>query len=285
MKKAIILLLLSASIQCCVAQQLLYPDYFLVYTNTPYLNDPSYIPETGKFNLNFSYKARRVSSDISTIVFSAEKIFRNDKGSNHLIRAIAFNEKEGPYISYPRGYLNYARSILLGKNISLYSGLSLGIAGVNFTLPSGGGSARFADGSIGVGIRIKSLRIGISSLQIFNSHGQAISQSLQLMRHFALSAEGAIKLNESYLLKYNTLIKFLPTIPDHYHAGLGISYQKIVETGLHYNHFRGITGFIAIQFFPNINPLYLNFGYTSAIFNKAGNYQEAYEISIRYSIN
>lgn len=262
----------------------IYPDNFSTYFNTLYLTDPSFVANSGNFTIGFSDKAKRISSDISTIGFHVEKIFRQKNNSAHLIRGIAWNEKEGPYIAYPRFYVNYARKISLGKYTALTAGVAFGFSGINFSTPSSSSSAKVPDGGIGLGFQFKKINMGVSSMQILNSTARALSLPVVLRRYYNLHLEANVNIKEKLEGRLYALYRHYTTMKEQYSLGLGLMYAKVAETGVMYQYNRGTTFFGGVQFFPELNPVYISFAYNTGLLSSLKSYNDYYEISIKYSI-
>lgn len=260
-----------------------YPDVFSSYFNDISLINPAYIPQEGRLELKAIYKFRRgLLSDISTFAASGSKYWNTDKNTSQAGRLIFQNEREGPYISSPKTYLNYALRLTLSSNTSLMTGLSLGFSGLSFTAPSGAGSVMLLDGGLGVILRHKKIDIGVSTLQMFNSEGVAISAPIRLQRYYNIHLTAEKSVTPALDLKGYFFLRNFNQIPDHLNAGGSILLQRFIELGGLYKYRRGISFFGALTISQDTNPLILSLSYNSSLLSSSPLWSDSFELGLQY---
>jgi len=286
MRIIFILILLSGCISLVKGQSApLYPNAFSGYFFNPYIVNPSYVPEQGNVSIAAYYRFRSgFFSDINSFLFSAEKIVRTKKGANHAIRLNIYNDREGPYISKPKAYLNYALKLPISSNSALFAGIALGVSSISFTAPSGAGSIILPDGNLGVGLKLHQVRMGLSSGQIFNSEGTIISSALKLERYYNVDFSIKQQLSAFWTINGYFYWRDFSGIPDEFSFSGSLEYNESLQFGGIYKWKQGISWLASVQINKEGNPLFISFIYNSAFLSTIPLWNDSYEIGIKYGI-
>lgn len=157
------------------------------YTNMAAVN-PAYIPVEGKGRFVAAHQSRTGPfRQISSQWFTGSLKSSQDQHAG-IFRVIVANHQQGPYISEPRGYINYAYQIKMKDDMHLSAGLMAGVAGIFYSAQSatGSGSATVPDGAVAMAWDWKGFLAGASLMQMFNSELSPITESNKLQRHIQL---------------------------------------------------------------------------------------------------
>lgn len=261
----------------------IYPDQFSSYFLNKSLLNPAYIHPDGNSEAIAQSKLRSgFYKDISTIAASAQKVFNTENNQWHSARLLFQNEKEGPYISTPRFYGNYAIRIGLGEKSDLSGGISLGLVNPNIRTPTKSVSTTLLDGSIGLLLRYSRVSAGFSSQQIFNNSSEGI-RSIKL-RRFYNSTIGAT-IVEGPFIKLNTYVLWIAysDLPSRFNGIVSILYNDWLEAGAGYQTRQGALFFASFTADrTGMHPLKISLLYNSVLFNTSNLLQEGVEISISY---
>lgn len=264
---------------------ILYPDVFSTYFYNMALVNPSYVPEEGNVDLMAVHKFRRgLLSDVSTFAATGQRAWRTEKKPTRVARLIFINEREGPYISSPKFYGNYAMQLPLSSEASLMAGVSLGFSGVNFSAPSGAGSLMLLDGGVGLGLKYKKINIGASSMQAFNSEGTVISSIIRLQRFYNINASGETSISPSLDLKGYFLWRSLTALPDQYILATSLFYRRFFEGGALYAWNKGASFFGALTLNPEENALFMSVTYNSGFLSSNPVWAGSLELGLQYRV-
>lgn len=224
-----ILLCLSSVCYDTIAQTNTYvPDAYQYFSQNYVLLNPSYIPEKGAYDFTVSHKFLAGQfKDISNTNFVASKNIRDEKKLQAL-RLLVGREQEGPYITVPRFGLSYGYALKVKSNLSLCSGIMLGSSGLYLSAPSVSSSYFLPDGSVGLGMRYKTLYVGASALQIFN----ASRPSFGLKRYYNMIVSHHWARGLHWVLKNETMASFVPGLSPELKYAFSLSYNESVDIGL-----------------------------------------------------
>jgi hypothetical protein len=263
----------------------LYPDVFSGFFLIPSSVNPSYVPEEGNVNLAAYYKFRAGAlSDVNSFLFMGEKIFRGEEAMTHAGRILVFNEREGPYISKPRGYFNYALELALAKEAFLNAGISLGFSSVNFSAPSASGSVFLPDGSLAVGFKVKNISASVVSAQVFNTEGVAASSAVRLARYYNFILSGEKELSPFWKINISAYWRKLPELNDQWYFSGLLQYHETLQAGIIYKYERGLSFPVKLGLNRNGNPLFISFIYNTGYLSKIPLWNNSYEIGIQYGV-
>lgn len=216
---------------------LYYKNYFLL---NPANTDTSYL-----YNIKLGNKSQTgIFKGVNNIYADLDMLLGQNTGKNLSYLGFQFlNRREGEFISKSRIYLRYGVKLQISEKSYVSTGLMGGM--VNYTFRSSqagaGGSSLVPDVNIGIWYFRKSLGIGISGQQLFNSKLRPVVQEFTLNRYVNIVLFTKFRLSEE--------IDFTPHLYYHYlsrkssgfmlagvflfnefvEAGGGIAYQ----TGFH----------------------------------------------------
>ncbi len=263
-----------------------YPDLFGAYFNNMPLVSPAYIPKDVKMNLNLSYKTRTGAlNKISTFNFAFSRVFNYTQKNNHLLRLYFYNEKDGPYIHKPRAYINYAYRITLAENLTVSTGLALGIAQTAFTAPSStaNGNSLSPDGSLGITLSYKKLDVGFAACQIFNSVVNPVVAPITYRRYFNTYINYTFKLSPFVNLKSGFLWRSLPTYQDDICLFGMLDYKDLISFGGCYNYSKSLSFVVSTNIRVGKESLLLSFVYNTPFFTKLPAWTDSVEINGGYN--
>ncbi len=264
-----------------------YPDILSLTLFNEALLNPGYISEEGRSDLFFGHKFQTGAlKDVSSSFFSADRTFRKESGMAQTLRLLFFNEKQGPYISKPRGYLNYAYQIPLRENLQVYAGAILGLAGAYYSVPgsSGNQATTLPDGGIGAGIKSDRFTIGAAALQMFNSSAQPYTATLVLGRYYHVHARYELPLGLDWKVKGQVLWRHLPATQDQGYVLACLSYVDRAQVGSIWRVGKGLTFFLALEPHYHEDRLLLSFAYNTAITGDTPAWQNSMEVNVGYRI-
>lgn len=263
-----------------------YPDVLSSYFYNMASINVGYIPSNGTADFAVGYKFHEGQlKKVNTLSFAAGKIFRSTKGNTQMLRVLVYNEQNGPYISSPKGYFNYAYEVKLGEETSCFAGLALGVAGVYFSAPTFSGATWMPDGSLGIGLRYRTLSLGASTLQMFNSSSSQLGDTYRLGRlyHFYGNLEQELGLDwkcNGYLLW-----RKLSATEDDLGVALSFTVREAFTLGSTLRYKAGMSFFTAFHLDARENKLLLALTYNAApIFTSLPTWQNSFEISLGYRL-
>lgn len=263
----------------------LYPDLYSQYDANMYLVNAAYVPNEIATELSAFYKFQQGAfKDVATMSFSAAKFFRNENESVHALRVSVFNEKQGPYISSPRGYAHYAYELPLGEETKLAGGLAMGFAGMNYTGVSTTGDVNvlMPDASSGIVFKFRTLHLGAAGQQLLNSKTKPFAGQIELKRYFHFHIGHELDLNENWKWKYYALYRLLPTIPHETVLGTSVVFREAIGLGSVYRSNGGIALYGEIALDSEKDKLKLIFNYNSSFFQLVPSFQNSIEIGVGY---
>lgn len=262
-----------------------YPDFISSYFYNMSLANPSYVPADVKadFALNYKFSTGAIK-DISTTSFSGAYVWGQENTSSHLARVQVHNEQEGPYINYPRTYLNYAYRLNTGEYTQLSAGVCLGGMGIFFSAPSATTSIFQPDASLGLGFRYKTLSLGASSFQIFNAAVEPLLATIRFARYYQGNVEWEKELGLDWKSKMYVLWRLLPEVQDDALFTLSVVYKESFTLGALYRKQVGMAFFTSLQLNSEGNPLLLSFTYNSPFVSPNPRFQNSMELGLAYAI-
>lgn len=261
-----------------------YPVFFSSFSQSKYLISPSYIPEKEKLELASNYRSLfGAFKKIATYSFSAARIFELSKNKRHAFRLNFYNEKEGSYINSPRFSANYALELPLTSQWKLTTGISIGLAGVYYSVPTiDEKSGMLPDGSLGIGTTYKNWEAHINSSQIFNASQNY--RSLKLSRYYQTIVVKKIPINESWQSKTQLVFRFLPESKNDTQLGTGICYKQIFEFGSTYKLNSGLSFYTLYDLCYDNDLIKVYIFYNSSAFKLNPKWQNSIELGFSYRL-
>jgi hypothetical protein len=284
----LLVLLIVIITPVCFSQQTsnyYFPDY---YSSTgldhiPLVN-PAWSDEDSRATFGSLYKSRTgILNEVASLTAYADVSLSRNKSFGQIARVLFHNEQEGPFISSPGFYGNYAVRVPLKEDISVSMGLAAGVASLSFTAASGSGRASVADGNAGMVFRFKKSEVGAASYQIFNSSMVAISSRLVFRRFWQFYAQSQRDINENFTIRGHLFWRPQP-LKDYANASAILSYRETVSMGAMYQLFRGTSFLTSFRLAKNSNPVIVNLTYNSLLFSPLNVPVSSFEVGLRYLV-
>jgi type IX secretion system PorP/SprF family membrane protein len=269
----------------CQVTNIVYPDLYTMYQANMYLVNPAYVPNEARTDLNAFYKFQvGAFKEVSTMNFSAAKVFRKESGSAQSIRITVLDEKQGPYISSPRGYANYGYELALGEETSLAAGLALGFVGQNYSGVSTTGSTNFylPDASAGLLFKWKQFNIGMASQQLLNSKTNTFYSQLELKRYYHFHLQHQVELGMNLKWNYYGMYRLFGTIPNELLVGTSLLLHDAIGLGVAVRSNSGISLYSEFMLDSERDRIKIIFNYNSPFFQLIPAYQSSIELGVGY---
>jgi len=265
----------------------MYPDFYTGYQmNMIYVN-PAYVPEEVHADFTASYRFQTGAfRQISTLSFTGGKIFRKEAGSAQALRLVLSNEKQGPYISTPRGYINYAYELPLSEEVSVSAGASAGLVQKYYsgTVATGNTNALLPDAALGIGLRMRQLELGLACQQILNSKSKSLSSIMEFRRHYQSYIHYLVRLSDQVGMRTTLLWRFLPTVQDEGMAGLAFVFKEAVSFGVIGRTNSECSFYGQFDIHSGMDVLRLYFFYNSPVLSPHQYVKTSMEIGVGYSL-
>lgn len=265
-----------------------YPDFVRGWQQTEALINP------GAFTLDSSYASVYALQKIRTgplkkigfkTALAELKAIKNQ--GVHSFRVILYSETEGPFISRPRWYGNYAYQMRLSNDFNVGLGVAYGYVQNRFEAPTAlNGNNTVSDGAIGLKVKYKELEFGASVLQLFNNAILTGSEvSLELTQYASFTTLYAINLTEKYRLVPAVNYRYLPEGKDDVLLTLEMVYNQYYAFGIIQEISKGVSFYLkSTRLFKDL-PLSFLFLYKTPLFANTPNSFNNYEIGVGYSLN
>lgn len=266
------------------AQNLLYPDIYSSFAINKAVLSPSYIPEEGNYGLSGVYKFKTGQANWALYDVNASLVSDLANNNKQLFRISFFNEKEGPYISSPRAYINYAYRISISKESSISAGVAFGFLSKQFSAPSstGAGNVMLPDGNTGLTFQYQSFQTSVAMYQLFGSEGKAIKATLRLNSYYQFYAEQIVILNEHWDLRPHMLLRILPEVTNQWIGGASLVYKKQLEVTTIYTQRRGVAFQAMLKIDNDYLPVTISVLYNSALFSQTPVWLNSTELGLSY---
>lgn len=232
MQRAFIILIAILPLLSKAQEIAIYPDVFTFLPENAALINPAYMVDSVTGTISAIHKARTGAfSKIATTGFIAEYRRQQQSGA-HAFRTVFINENEGPYIHRPRASLQYAYRLMLDKNTSLSSGLSLGAVRTNYTAPSATGTTNLTapDGNAGLVLTYRAVELGASVAQLFNSISSPINEEVIYRRFYHFFASYTHEISPYWEMK--TTINWRDQFATINHSELMLFFQYNQSAGI-----------------------------------------------------
>ncbi len=265
----------------------MYPDIYSSYSVNRVVLSPSYIPENGNYGVSGVYKFKPGEANIALYDISAMAVKNLDNNNKQLFRLSFYNEKEGPYISSPRAYGNYAYRISLSKETSLSAGIAMGFVSRQFSAPSatGVGNVFMPDANAGVEFSYKQFHASAAMYQLFQSEGTAIEAKLKLNSYYQVYCEQGVPLSDQWELKPQVLLRVLPEVTNQWLGGVTIDYKKMIMISSIYTQRRGVAFQAMVKIVNDYFPLTISVLYNSALLSQTPVWLNSTELGVSYLNN
>lgn len=272
----------------CYSQQIqnfYLPDY---YSSTALdhlaLINPAWTADEKRATLNSLYKSRSgLFNEVATITAYGDVLLNSKSNVGQVARVLFQNEKEGPYISSPKFYGNYAVKIPLREDLFLSAGLALGVASISFTAPSGMGKGSAPDVNAGLILKYRKTEIGAASYQLLNNSITAINSPLLFKRFYQFYFQSEKDLSEYLTLRAHLFYRPQP-YRDLGNAALLLCYKETIAFGGMYQYQRGTSFLASLYLNQSNNPIILNFSFNSLFLSNRLLTTGSYELGLQYRI-
>lgn len=264
-----------------------YPDQYSVYFQNMALISPAFIPDEGKADFVAGYKTRTGAfKKVATYSFSGAILKRRSNNSVHAARVFVLNEKQGPYISSPSGYLNYAYQLPVFDNINVSTGFAFGFSGVYFSAPSASGtaSALIPDGSLGLSLNGENLEFGFSAMQVFNSKSTPISSLIILTRYFNSYIKLKKDLNPFWRVNLYGLWRTFPDVSDDINGGLTLEFKEHFGFGAILRYEKGVSFLLTLSPLQEDEGLDISFAYNSTLLSPMSTLHNSLEFILAFKM-
>lgn len=261
-----------------------FPSFFNSYFFNKYQLTPSYLPIDVKLELSGNYKSLLGElKKISAYSFSAARVLGSDKSQQHALRVSLYNEREGSYISSPRGYVGYAFRQKLNEDAAIFSGINLGFAGIYYSAPTvTQSSTMLPDGAVALGGSWKGLLVDLSMHQAFNSARNILGSPLVLERYYHMHVSYKKDLGLNWQSKSHTLYRLFPSISNEWLVSTSLTYKELFSLGLSYKYQSSLSFFTALDLKNERDHVQLFFNYNSVAFKLAPAWQSGVELGLNY---
>ncbi|MBC7388221.1 MAG: type IX secretion system membrane protein PorP/SprF [Opitutaceae bacterium] len=272
----------------CQLTNVISPDLYSRYDVNMYMVNAAYLPDNAKTDLTAYYKFQTGEfTEVATLTCSAAKLYTQKNNSVHSIRLTASNEKQGPYISSPRGYANYALEVPLGETVKLAVGVAGGFISMHYTGVSAAGNINFflPDASAGSVLKWNRLQFGFAGLQLLNSKARPYAGQLEAKRYYHVHISDESDLDINWKWKYYGLYRILPLIPDEFLVGSSIFYRERIGIGSIYRSNSGISLYTEFSLDSETDRINITFNYNSSFFKLVPAFQNSIELGVGYVLH
>lgn len=263
-----------------------YPNFFSSYKLHPVYVSPAYIPLEGRAEFSSGYKSLvGAFNQVSNYYFSAAKVWQGKTGNANVARLIFANEKDGPYISSPRAYANYAYRAKLADKTYLQAGLSIGFMSMDFSAPSSTLPQIFVpDANMALEFQWRGLQLGVASFQVLNSSSSTTVSRIVFQRYYQGMGQYSHTFISGWKLTAHALYRILPSQYNQGIYGFSVDYRKTLTLGALYSSNGMLSGQVGIHIKIQDDVVSILMAYNSTIINKLPRWQDNIELGLNYWI-
>lgn len=220
---------------------------------------------------------------VSNYYTGFERSLSLEKNTKQSMGLFFYNERQGSYISVPRGYLNYSFTKKLRKNLKATAGLNLGFVSFRYSAPSSSlPSVNLPDGSIGFTLQSSRIQTSISSFQILNNQHSHVEYAAKLQRYFQFLGQYKEDISPYFSFKMQFMWRILPYISDDFLSTLYLTYDQKSTIGVFYSYKKGTSFLISYTIPIEQDQLKVFFNYNSMLFTSLPTWQTNVELGISY---
>lgn len=223
-------------------QYSLYPQLNSTFQQQKVWINPAFVSEAGNYNLNFQKHFRTVNRGQAGLYFFDAGTWIRKDSMAHGFRVLVVNEKEGPYISRPRAYFNYAFSRQLTYHWALYSGASFGFFSTFISAATATSNSNFMlpDGNIGFGIKNKRLDVGFSIMQAFDNEIAELS-NVKLSRYYHYHWSYKQPIASDFIVELSGFYRQFLDLKNQLTTSLEVNYKSQLGMGSLYHTLTGVS--------------------------------------------
>jgi len=264
----------------------LMPDVYDQFFQNYYLINPANT-DTSAVIINMGHKSQiGIFRGVRQTYFDANfRIISQSSNNRHNIGMQLFNNSEGDFFSKNRAYGRYAFDIRLTDAYFLSAGLSFGMVSYAFkaTQSSAGGSDLTYDGSLGLWLVGRKLKVGSSIQQVFQKSLSPIGQSFELRRVYNLNASYSFFINPYIELTTHAWYKYQQYQNNYFQFAAIVILQNLVEFGGNFKYQRGLVLVGGLKDIPvGTSKISIAMSYSIGVLNKLAKGDNAVEIFLRY---
>lgn len=282
----LLMLTFSVSFASKAQNGTLVPDVYDQFFQNYYLINPANT-DTSEITINMGHKSQiGVFRGVRQTYFDANFRIKSKKSNTkHYLGIQLFNNSEGDFFSKNRVYGRYSFDIQITNSYLLSAGLSLGGVSYAFkaTQSSAGGSDSNFDGSLGVWLIGRSLKVGTSMQQIFQRTLSPIGQTFELSRQYNVNACYTFFINPNVQLTTHAWYKHQQNNKDDLQVAAIITLQNLIEFGGNYRYQKGLVlvgGLKDIKI--GTSKISIAMSYSTGVLNKLAKGDNAVELFIKY---
>ncbi len=247
-------ILLAALILCNViagyTQEVRYPFLFEQLPQSFGNNNPAFESRADPLSLRIGYNGlNALSSNIYTVYATGyATLNRKVQTKSHQPFINVLSDHEGLYIGRNRVYGGYRYIQKLSNNWSLSGGASVGIVSHNIkgNIAVGGTSSSALDGNLGVVLKAKKSKIGISVNQFLNNELELYSTKTELLRHYGVYVQHKEEVTPDFLIELNAYSRLTSKAQNEYIIGVNVYHNELLA-GFTYRRGFGLITMLGIE--------------------------------------
>lgn len=264
----------------------LMPDAYDQFFQNYYLVNPANT-DTSEIIINMGHKSQLgVFRGVRQTYFDANVRIKSKNSNNgHSVGIQLFNNSEGDFFSKNRAYGRYAFDVKLSDAYFLSAGLSFGMVSYAFkaTQSSAGGSDFTYDGSLGLWLVGRKLKVGTSMQQVFQKSLSPIGQSFELKRVYNLNASYSIFINPYIELTTHAWYKYQQSQNNYFQLAAIVTLQNLIEFGGNYKYQRGVVLIGGLKDISiGTSKISIAMSYSIGVLNNLAKGDNAVELFLRY---
>ncbi len=265
----------------------LMPDVYDQFFQNYYLINPANT-DTSEIILNMGHKSQiGIFRGVRQTYFDANfRIKSKNPNARQYVGVQLFNNSEGDFFSKNRAYGRYAFDIRITEAYYLSAGLSFGMVSYAFkaTQSSAGGSDFTYDGSLGLWLVGRKLKVGTSMQQVFQKTLTPIGQTFELRRQYNVNASYSLFINPYIELTTHAWYKYQQYHKNDFQLAAIVTLQNLIEFGGNYRYQKGVVlvgGLKDIHI--GTSRICIAMSYSTGVLNYIAKGDNAVEVFLKYS--
>ena len=265
----------------------LLPDSYDQFFQNYYLINPANT-DTSEIIINMGHKSQLgVFRGVKQTYFDANFRIKSKSSNNrHNVGLQLFNNSEGDFFSKNSAYGRYAFDVKISDAYFLSAGLSIGMVSYAFkaTQSSAGGADFTYDGSLGLWLVGRKIKVGSSMQQVFQKALTPIGQTFELRRQYNLNVSYLYFINPTIELTTHIWYTYQQYQKNDFQVAAIITLQNLVEFGANYRYQKGIVlvgGLKDIHI--GTSRIAIAMSYSTGLLNTIATGDNAVELFLKYS--
>lgn len=216
-----------------------------------YMINPASNDSSGKFSVSLGHTALTgLFEGVNRQYFDAD--FRPGKIDNTSFSRfglLVVNINDGAFISRSRYYGRYSRTIAIGKEQFISTGVSLGLISYSFrgSQAFAGNSSTAFDANAGLWYIRKQLKVGLSVQQIPRSVLQPIQQTFRLNPTWNFNLVYLFRLTSSVRITNHFYLRKESLYPYYFEYAPVFLLSEVIESGLNFKYRRGVSVMLGLR--------------------------------------